>query len=272
MAVYLHALIPSVTIETGVNDTFSATDAGGPVTITIPAGTYYIVGNNSATCLLYQIETAMNASALSRTYSVTLTMIAAASSDDRSFRVNMSASGSWTLTWGTFDGTDLGYQADLTTPDVLDTYYAQQNPKGMWRNDDVTRSVDTVSRGFGNQIQTVGGPIYTHDRSGQGFEDLIIQFAFIPEAFAEPLEQTTNAKAKTLRRAWRTWRDGRPVRIYKLELSHTGVVQSLSLGVLVGTYCLAGDHIEGIKVERLAPGVPYYDAEPLLWLAWSDHD
>ena len=268
MAVYTHMIVPSVTIVTGENDTFAVDDTGGgDVDVVIPAGTYYLTNDGTDSDLLQVIEDQMNAT-LVRTYALSTTNISFGADSDLNIRVNMSAGGSYTVTWGSFDGLDLGYNTNLTVPDLLDIYWSKQAPRGWWRSNDGTASIDTVPRAIGTQISAIGGQTYTYDRSRATWEDIQLSWDHIPEEFAEPLYQTTTRAPKTLKRAWQRWRDGRPCRIYQVEYYADGTWDTIATSTNLGEFALDAAHLNTIQVDRKGPGVPYYRCENLLWREW----
>ena len=250
-----HIILPSVTIVTGVNDGFSIDEGAGDLACTIASGTYFLRGDATSDDLLEAVTVAMNAAGadtyssdllISSTGAITCTL------------TNETATNK--LTWGTFDGLDLG----IAAANFTDSFASVQAPRGFWVPDDVAEVVDEVPRAIGSQIGTVGGQTYTHDRSGQAWIDVSIVWPWLQEDHVEFLGLASTAQPRTLYRCWERWRDGRSVEIHEKTISTTSLVASAAKG----TFVLDGGHINGIRATRQAPGIPFYTCEPILWRAW----
>jgi hypothetical protein len=264
MTVQMHLFVPAVEIVTGVNDTFQVDDGGGNDTCTIAAGTYYVTGFADASDLLQAMADAITASASTAALSPTLE-IQNTSNDEKSVNCLLEFGGNVDITWGTFDGSAIGYTSDKSGKD---NYDSDTNPNGWYLPSFPAEIVETPVRALGTQFQTVGGQVYTHDRSAQVWDDLVLQFSWIDEAQAKASANTSHPQ-RTLQRCWGHWRDGRPVRVYSVAYNETtGAPTAPTSGDLVGTYHLGPGDLESLDLQRRAPELPYYSTQPLRWLEY----
>ena len=201
MTIKIHIFVPGITITTGVNDTFQVNDGGGNDTCTIAAGTYYMLGTLNSDDLLFQLEDAVAGSASTAALSPTLEM-SNISNDTKAANALLEFGGTTSITWGTFDGSDVGH---TTNKSGSDSYDSDTNATGWYIPSFPAETFETPVRALGTQFTTVGGQTYTHDRSAQVFDDLLLQFGFIDEAQAKASENTAHP-SRTLQRCWGAWR------------------------------------------------------------------
>jgi len=256
MANERHIVVPSVVIAAGVNDTFLVNeDSAGDTTATIAPGTYYLLGDGTASDLLEAYRDALDG--IAGGVGVYTTNI-----DLDTFLVTVLCDIPYRVTWGDFDGVDLGYLADLT--DDAEDQDTDSFPRGFWLPDACAERVDEKPRALGSQIATVGGQTYTHDRSGQAWSDLIIVWPWLEEDHVEALGLSAANQPRTLYKCWERWRDGRPLQIHSALTS----ASNLSSSTLIGTFVLDGAHLQAIHAQRQGPGVPFYTTEPVLFREW----
>ena len=253
-----HFVLPSVTI-TSANNAFTINESGGgELACAIAAGTYYLRADGTSGDLLAAVVLAMN-NAGADTYTSDL----AVATDGTITLTITNDTDVNTVTWGTFDGTDLGFSGDLTSSDQ---FASDQAPRGFWVPDSVSESVDEKPRALGSQIETVGGQTHTHDRSGQAWIDLVIVWPWLQEDHVEFLGLASTDQPRTLYRCWERWRDGRSVEIHETTLDAT--ITSFTASTLKGTFTLDGAHLQTIRAMRQGPGVPFYTCEPITWRQW----
>lgn len=261
MTTSIQLFVPSVTITTGVNDTFQVNDGGGNDTVTITAGTYYATGIGDSSDLLKALEDAVTASLTTSTLTTTLEPVVT-SSDVKSTNVLLEWGVNPTaVIWGTFNGDDIGHIDESGT----DSYDSDTNPVGWYAPSFPAETFETPVRALGTQFHTVGGQTYTHDRSANVWNDLVLSFGWLDEAHAKASANTADPM-RTLQRCWQYWRDGRPVRVYSVAWNEsTNAYTAPTANDLLGTYVLDGQHLEALPLTRRGPGVPYYSTQPLLW-------
>jgi len=259
MSVQIHLLVPEIRIVAGVNDTFQVDDGGGNDTCTIAAGSYFMTGIGDATDLLDGVTDAIASSASTAALSPALE-IQNTSNDVKGVNALLEFGGTTGITWGTFDGTALGH---TTNKSGSDSYDSDTNPNGWFLPSFPAEIVETPVRAEGTQFHTVGGQTYTHDRSGQVFDDLVLQFSWIDEAQAKASANTADPQ-RTLQRCWGHWRDGRQIRVYSVPYNETtGVPKEPTNSDLVGTYHLGPGDLESLPLTRRGPELPYYSTNPL---------
>lgn len=262
MTQIIHVVIPSVTIVAGENDTFEIDEGSGPLSVVIDPGEYYLIGTGTSGDLAQAVEDALNASGV-ETYSVQLEWAGAWPDSTQAMEVLIEiAAGSAAISWGTFDGEDLGFYGDLSSGADHEN---ESNPRGVWRPSSIAESANKVPRALGSQMQTVGGHTYTYDRSGTTWEDLRLVWPWLEEDIVEPDVDDEEKAESTLYRCWRRWRDGRPLKIFTQAFTTSPSDLTLSLGGVSFSCYLDGMHLEKVFATRKAPGVPFYTCEPILF-------
>lgn len=241
-------LLSPVVITTGVNDVIRCDDGngGGAEDVTIAAGTYYAVDDDSASCLIQAIETALKTSASGSGWVVSI------DSDDKVQCTNSDTSGTWAVYWGhgntTFDETVIGVAAGTTWAETQDEIETADNWCAYRWTATQGVSVDTEGEGEGvvNQHLSLGAQVYTV-KLGADRDVRIIGFVAEPKRKAIAVSGYTGQAWRN--DFWPTANAGETVRYYP-DQTVTGTYDE---------YVLDKDACEAAKPQRRSPGLALYD-------------
>lgn len=216
MSALWHFFARRVTIETGVNDVIAYTDSGGNDTITLDAGDYYVLGDESAADILGHIVTKLNADSPD-TYTLTvLTNLAGRfASTDRVHNIAIdSNNAAFKLRWAsgsgtTFDSTLVGWPASDTSAGAGQT--APQDPFAVWVASQPPALAEPRLTRLGNATRTVGGTHYGFQRGGP-FAERDYQFRLVDGDMV--FDELTDETGGTFEQFLTTCGASTPFRVY----------------------------------------------------------
>lgn len=182
MSALWHLFARRITISTGVNDVIAFTDSGGNQTLTLDAGDYYLLGDDSSVDILKHIHDKLEASGAGDAYTYSfLFSVAGRFGSGLNYAISFtSASAAFKFRWGnastTFDSTLLGWTQSDTSASTSQA--ADGDPTAAWVASQPPAYAEPVETRYGNAGRTVGGAHYSFDRGGP-FLDRDYRFQYV---------------------------------------------------------------------------------------------
>lgn len=227
--------------------------------VTIPANTYFLSGDGSATDLIAAIKTQLDAFGATNTYTITLTFSSTSANPTASISIAQSGGATFQFLFAdaltTFRAVHIGF-TQVNTLDNTTTKVSTLSPRGLWVSDQPVKEIEPIKQRavFANTAKSgkikAGARSETWSLRSVAFENVHKLRTWFDVVSASDTEAAFDSFLDYVG-------DGKETRLYLADFE--AAATTVTIGTLHFSGEISADSLEEFRPERLEPGVALYD-------------
>lgn len=247
------------------NNAIRFKEGASTVTVTVASGTYFILGDGTASDLLAAVKTAIDGAGATNTYGVTILFDRTAANVSAAISIARTVgAATFQFLWGdaltTFVAAYLGF-TQVNTADSTATKVSTQSPRALWVSDQPYAALEPIKQRkvFANRAQSgiVKGGARTSTWQVKRLDmEAVSSFRTNDGVDTGDTERTFDAFLDYVG-------DGKQCRLYLADFETSAT--SALIGTLTFTCEFSQESIEEFAPKRLEPGAALYDFSVTLW-------